>query len=193
MSKLTLSAVGALVALGTASAASAVPFIESGDAGQTLDTAQIITSDFDSIEGTLAEGTDTADIFTFAFAGGTFTAETTSALFDTELFLFAEDGTFLAGDDDGAPDINICDDDDGSPTPLCSLISIDLDAGIYSLGISTFNSTASDGILNAGAGPITAPGSYTILVSGDGIDVPAPGALALFGLGILGLGLRRSR
>ncbi len=52
ISKLTMTTVGvALIALGIGGAAQAVTFTESGDAGELLNTAQVVGSGFDKISG----------------------------------------------------------------------------------------------------------------------------------------------
>ncbi|MEM8792557.1 MAG: DVUA0089 family protein [Pseudomonadota bacterium] len=193
--------------------ASAATFNEStdatgGDAGETISTAQDVTSILgaieasDSITGAIDQG---ADLYRFTFSGGLFTAQTfaTGTTIDTQLFLFNEDGTGIIANDDIV----------GQGT-LQSLVTATLSAGTYLLGVSTFDNdpvtAGGDEIFpntfralvtpnNAGdvlasfQSPAGSTGSYTIDFSGT-VAVPVPAALplALAGLGLLlGIGRRR--
>ncbi len=120
-----------LIALTTAvaifvphTAARAMTFTESGDAGETLATAQAVGSGTTLINGNLATGT--ADLFSFLWNGGDFTAQTTGPSFDTQLFIFDASGFGVVADDD-------------SGSGLLSALTTPLASGLYYLGISEFD------------------------------------------------------
>ncbi|MEM9008441.1 MAG: DVUA0089 family protein, partial [Cyanobacteria bacterium P01_F01_bin.86] len=114
------------------------------DAGQTLNTARIVSSEpgtpLESISGSLSEAGD-IDIYQIYLSGdGTFSATTVGgADIDTQLFLFsAPDGSGIYGnDDDGSLQSTLPAQDSLTPTT----------AGIYYLAVSGF-----------GNNPITALG-----------------------------------
>jgi len=100
----------ALCGLSTASAFAANTYVESGDAGQTIATAQAVGtlpggSPLDAIRGTLTSG---ADLYQIYLTGGqAFSATTTASSlaynsFDTELFLFNSAGLGVYANDDSA-------------------------------------------------------------------------------------------
>ena len=127
---------------------------ESGDAGQTLTSAQVIpggSGQLDAITGAISSSDD-VDIFQISLAGGSFSASTVGgASFDTQLFLFDSTGVLLAENDDFSG--------------VQSQISTSLDAGNYYLAISSFNNDPS------GTPPIFegnggSTGSYSIELTG---------------------------
>lgn len=93
-----------------AAASSANVYVETGDAGQTIATAQAVNTlvggtALDAIQGTLSSG---ADLFKIYLTGGqAFSATTTASSiafnnFDTELFLFNSLGLGVYANDDDA-------------------------------------------------------------------------------------------
>jgi hypothetical protein len=104
MSRLHFAALAALVAL--IPAASAGTYTESGTAGQTLATAQIVNTQplgtaLDAIFGTLPSGI--ANVYEIYLTGGqTFSATTVNntTFFDSELFLFDSNGLGVYANDD---------------------------------------------------------------------------------------------
>lgn len=128
---------------------------ELGDAGQLLSDAQVIpsgTTTLDTINGQISSNND-VDLFKITLAGGAFSATTgENAVFDTQLFLFDEDGTLIAENDD-------------SNNLQSTLSESSLDAGTYFLGISSFNNDPNNpltGFDNNGS----SNGDYSIEVTG---------------------------
>lgn len=138
-----------------APAAHAITYVEVGDAGQTIGTAQAVAGPgaIDAIRGSLltSSSTDRADLFAiYLTAGQAFSATTTASSlafndFDTTLFLFSGSGLgLLASDDDAGPQSTI-----SGFMPSTS--------GVYYLGIA-----------GAGYNPISAGGSIFPVLSGGG-------------------------
>jgi hypothetical protein len=90
------AAVGSLLLSLTASAAT---YIEVGDAGETLGTAQAVGGGYTAITGSVT--TSDADLFSFNWGGGDFYANTVGSTFDSQLFLFSSTGVGIQGNDDG--------------------------------------------------------------------------------------------
>lgn len=132
---------------------------ESSDAGETIFGAQVIaqgTTPLDSITGTIANNND-VDLYQINVTGAQFSATTTNAAeFDTQLFLFDENGVLLAENDDAS---NL----------QSELTGLSLDSGTYFLGISSFNNDPSNPIgdeLTFFTGTGNSSGDYTIELNG---------------------------
>ncbi len=211
------AAVTALCVCGTAAFADI--YTESGDAGQTVGTAQNVTgvANLTRIEGSLMPDGNDVDIFRIVINDfANFRADTFGTRAggfpnpDTQLFLFDENGFGVYGNDD-AP---------GGGTVDSELISgVVSSNGTYLLAITTFNNepiSAGGAIFDPTGAPFTAtvtptgPGGGSALTGWDsngdsgehgayGINlegatvIPAPGAvlLAAFGLPIVGIAKRR--
>ena len=116
--------IAALMLFGPLNAALANPISEIGDAGDLIPTAQNVGPGIDSISGIL--GTNDVDLFGINLSGGLFTASTVGGSFaDTQLWLFDSAGFGIVANDDTATQQ--------------SLISANLAAGFYFLGISVWN------------------------------------------------------
>ncbi|MFB2892112.1 DVUA0089 family protein [Aerosakkonemataceae cyanobacterium BLCC-F50] len=195
MKKLSMATAGAaVVALGVVGSAQAATFRESGDAGQTLDTAQNVGGGITQILGNYQNSN--ADLFSFLWNGGAFSA-TASASFDTQLFLFNSEGRGVIANDD---DISI-----GGGSRIATTLS----QGLYYLGISGYNNdpVSRGGSIftdnwsgvqtptgSGGASPLSgwtgggSNGSYQINIS-ETASVPEPAStLGLLVLGSLGAG-----
>jgi len=192
----------------------AVTHVETGDAGQTLGTAQAVAGGVDQITGT---SNGTADLFSFYWGGGAFYANTVGSTGDSQLFLFDSAGMGVWGNDDGI-----------AFAGPAYISDANLTAGLYYIGASGYNYDPRDaaGNLifqsspfgpvygpNAGAGALaswsggnsgtnysinfqqitsngTSVGGSTGTGSGP-TGVPEASTLALFGLGLFGLGFTR--
>lgn len=126
LQKLSIASAGAvLVGLGTVSSAQAFSFTESGDAGQTLSTAQRLAGGITQIRGNYQS--NNADLYSFLWNGGTFAANTLgSSVLDPQLFLFNSQGLGVIGNDDNMG-------------TLQSNFSLALSPGLYYLGISGYD------------------------------------------------------
>lgn len=126
-----------------------------------------------------------------SYLPGTFSFDTETSGFDTELALFSSNGTLIAQDDDGG-------------TGLLSLISGQtLGMGTYYLVAAGFNAYFFNGV----ALPGTATGNLNVQINGVNVStgalaagalrglqfdiIPAPGALTLAGVGMLAAARRR--
>lgn len=133
---------------------------EAGDAGQTLFDAQVIpggSGTLDSITGTVANNND-VDLFQISLAGGgTFSATTVGgATFDTQLFLFDDDGLLVRQNDDSSGTLQSTISD----SPFAPLAP-----GTYFLAISSFNNDPV-GSPPSFPGRGGSSGDYTIELSG---------------------------
>ncbi len=188
-------AIAALVAV--AGSANAQVYNEVGDATDTP-PGQSVTNGTTSILG-FTDGVD-SDVYGFSWGGGILTIDTFGTAYDTQLHLFDIAGNGIGENDDSV-----------NGAGLDSQISLDLGAGIYLIGITEFNNDAQDvggndifGFTNTytdllgnliqgleGGGALAqwdgaifgGGGDYVINFSSAVNAVPAPGALALLGLG----------
>lgn len=192
-----------LAVLLAGSAASAQTYSESGDATDTP-PGQSVTDGTVRIEGN--DHGDDADVYAFNWSGGILTIDTAGTGHDTQLHLFNFDGS------------GIGENDDSVAYGLQSEISLDLAAGNYLIGITEFNKDAigANGIAMFGftntyndlngnfiqgleGGDFLASwdtgfgsgGDYGINFSAPVNAIPAPGAIALLGLGGLAATRRR--
>ena len=94
--KLKLTA--AIAALLAPFTASATPYYEIGDAGQSLATAQAVTGGTHVIYGNAGNG---VDLFSFYWGGGAFYVNSVGSTGDSQLFLFNSTGVGVLGNDDG--------------------------------------------------------------------------------------------
>ena len=180
--------------------AHATMYIESGDAGGSIATAQSLPGGTTVIRGDLFADADDEDMFGFYWGGGAFQADTFGTGFDTQLFLFDSTGTGVWANDDAA-----------SGGVQSEIIDASLTAGSYFIAVSIFNSDPLDGsgnrlfddcIFGCQVGPLPGVG---VLASWSGStaqgdvyainmayptstpEIPVPAAVWLFGSGLLGL------
>jgi hypothetical protein len=185
MRVLTISKTLAVAAIVTSSLlvsqpqrADAATFIESGDAGQTIPTAQNLGAGITIIQGNISSGSD-ADLFSFGWNGGNFSATTIGgANFDTILSIFNSAGTILVQNDDSLGTLQ-------STVNLANLAQ-----GQYFLGMSSFSNFAQNGPIFPGIGGSS--GAYSVTFNAPvAAAVPTPALLP--GLVGLGLGAMRKR
>jgi hypothetical protein len=159
---------------------------ESGDAGDSRSTAQVIAtiSAGDSIHGTISSESD-ADVFKLTLPAGSFGATTVTnpgTLPDTILFLFDSTGALVTLNDDSAGG-------------TLSTISANLTAGTYYLGVSAFDKFPLNiNSLDAGwddRGFYS--GTYTITLRGDisASSVPEPDTMLLSIAGLASIAFAR--
>jgi hypothetical protein len=97
MTKLKIAA--AVASLFVSLVASATPYNEIGDAGQTLATAQVVPGGTSVIVGNVSGD---ADLFKFGWGGGSFYVNSVGGTVgDSQLFLFNSAGVGIQGNDDG--------------------------------------------------------------------------------------------
>jgi hypothetical protein len=183
---------------------------EGADVGQLPATALLDArgGPLSQIKGTLSSAADVDMYYIFITDPANFSARTTGqpgTLLDSQLYLFSGDGFGVAANDNAA-----------LLNPRSSIEGVaGLQAGIYLLAISSFNSDpvapgglrlfpdAATGVvgptgpggglaLTGWTGGGSGAGTYTIALTGTSL-VPEPGSWALFGLGaavLAGCGLR---
>lgn len=135
-----------------------VTVAEIDDAGQLPPDVQVIAGGSGTLDAITGEifPQDDVDVFQISLTGEDFFATTVGgAFFDTVLFLFDEDGTVIAGNDD-------------SQGTLQSTLSLSgLEAGNYFLAVSSFaNFPISDSLFDGFTGEGFDSGSYTVDLSG---------------------------
>lgn len=187
-------------------------YFEVGDAGNLPTSAQAVTGSgiISDIYGTLSSNNDVDMFKIYIYDPSNFYASTindNTTVYDTQLFLFDENGYGVLGNDDY------------SDTWKSYLSSFEGEPGIYFLAISSWdNDPVSDGGLifpsfpyddgiygptgPGGDQPITGwtndgkeSGVYRIVLGGvQTTAVPVPASIILLGSGLIGfLGLRRAR
>lgn len=197
----------AFAGLALAGVASGQTWNESGDAGELVGTAQNVNGAgaLTRINGTIGTADD-VDLYRIAITDEAqfFASTINNTNLDTQLFLFDNNGNGIA-----------FNDDEPGGSGLWSRISSSfvVTNGTYLLGISSYDRDAVSaggeiwadqpfgserapdgpgrtGTLSAWSGAGSGPGSYGIDLRGASF-IPAPGALAILGLGGLAASRRR--
>jgi hypothetical protein len=162
-----------------ASPAHALIYSEVDDSGITLETAQLLPAGTETVNGALHED-DGADVYRFAWGGGIFSANTFGSEFDTMLSIFDLSGNLRAFNDESA--VN----------ELVSLVSSELPAGDYLLGITYYDNNLG-GPLAGYENSWTENESYVMNLStlAPPASVPEPGSLMLLAFGLFALSFTR--
>jgi len=194
---------GALLGAGLASPAAASITID----GTLVQSSSNSGGDYGSIAFSIGPtSVDTWDIS--VLTGGIITFDILSyevfdAWFNSYLYLFANDGNPLSAENYIAFNGNIDDyveDLNGSVRSEDSFLEIFLEPGEYTISVSTNLATiedvsmgvvASGFILDGGGNGLPTEAYYQLDVFGDVALVPAPGAMALLGIGGLAATRRR--
>ena len=200
MNKTTVLLLGAALAAN----ASADVYDEVGDTGDLMPSAQIVPGGINVIDGELNPAGD-VDLYGVRFNfTGTLQIDAVRDVgtpLDMNLHAFNSMGNPLGANDDGS---------DMGDTGLNSVLFIDITPGLYYFGVGENNLEATDGMGNriqdndtgilipdgilggwegSGTSDSADTGGYTIVFSE--FSVPAPGSLALLGLGGLAAARRR--
>jgi len=174
-----------------ASSAQAGIINEVGDAGQTLSTSQTLAAGTTQVNGLISSGTD-VDMYTFGWGGGTFLAE--------GLICFT--GTCPYGDPDGylwlfdSLGAHVASNDDGGQGFLPRISLANLQTGVYNIAYGGFDQSAvySSGVVSGFTGIAwEAPFNYRMSISATSSEVPEPSIIALFAVGLVGIGFARRR
>ena len=162
-----------------ASPAYALIYSEVDDSGMTLETAQLLPAGTETVNGALHED-DGVDVYRFAWGGGIFLANTFESPFDTMLSVFDLSGKLLAFNDEA------------EENELVSLVSSELPAGDYLLGITYFPNNFR-GDLVGYENNWTEDEAYVLNLStvAPPASVPEPGSLMLLALGLFALAFTR--
>jgi hypothetical protein len=178
-----------------------LPYLEIGDAGETLGTAQAVGSGVTTIIGNIVN--QNADLFSFYWNGGALTLDTVGSSADTQLFLFNSLGQ------------GVWANDQAEPFPSSRIVDAALAAGQYYIGLSVFDYdpysslglmfpsapfTGQFGPLNSApldhwapfSGHLSGAGDYVINFS-SATAVPEPPILLLLGSALLAMGYSRRR
>jgi hypothetical protein len=163
-------------------------FAFSADIGDSLGNNTSTTLSHVSIVGLGGGG---IDWYTFTSLGGLTILDIDygdalgGGFMDSELGIWDIGGNLLATNDDA-----------GGPwqgSALDSFIQLSsLTGGTYFVGVGAFDTDFADGFSMTGTAP-GAYGTYTLHISTDTSQVPEPSIIALFGLGLVGIGFARRR
>ena len=173
-----------------------IPYLEIGDAGETLAAAQAVGGGVTSIVGSIVN--QSADMFSFYWSGGALTLDTIGSRADTQLFLFNSLGQ------------GVWANDQADSMSYSRIVDPALAAGLYYIGLSVFDYDPRSSLgfmfpsapFNGQFGPSNlAPldhwarfsghssgeGSYVINFS-SATSVPEPPMLILLATALLGMG-----
>ena len=155
-------------------------YSELDDAGITVETVEYLPAGTTTIFGALHDD-DGADVYSFVWGGGIFSANTFGSNFDTMLSIFNLEGTLLAFNDEYAESGSV------------SLVSSELNPGEYLLGITYYDNNYNGDInsyLNFG---IETPYQVNITTASEATGLPEPMPLLLIAIGLVGLAFDRRK
>ncbi len=100
MTKAQLFLTGFALSIALINPVTATPiYNEVGDAGESINTAQALPGGVSTVYGSVTAGT--ADIYGFSWGGGDFYVSSIGSTFDSQLFLFNNNGFGIQANDDG--------------------------------------------------------------------------------------------